>query len=225
MTSKQVHDGTGAFFTPARKDRLTNRLRELVHRIAPQWLTLSANADDAWFWTLLEQAATPELGRWLRRAKLQRLLRSHRIRRVTTDDVLGALRTAPLTLAPGTVDAVTAHIRLLLPRVRLVAEQRRACARELDTVLDELASSPPVSPPTMPGSPASNVPPAEGAAPSGLGDVAILRSAPGVGTLVSAILLAEASPLLTARDYEGLRAVTGVAPVRRQTGKNKRGTI
>src|SRR5437868_691282 len=83
------------------------------------------------------------------------------------------------------------------------AGSRRACARGLDTVLDELASSPPVSPPTMPGSPASNVPPAEGAAPSGLGDVAILRSAPGVGTLVSAILLAEASPLLTARDYEG----------------------
>jgi hypothetical protein len=38
-------------------------------------------------------------------------------------------------------------------------------------------------------------------------------------------LIADAMPLLRLRDYQSLRAVTGVAPVRRQTGKNKRGMI
>lgn len=202
---------------------LTNRLRELVHRIAPEWLTLSTNADDPWFWTLLEQAAQPALGRHLRRGKIQRLLKSFRIRRVTADDVLPLLRRPPLTLAPGTVDAVTAHIQLLLPRLRLVAAQRSACERELTAVLADLTHVDPASPSPDAGSGAAG-PGAPGASslPS---DVAILQSVPGVGVVVTATFLAEAWAHVKAHDYAGLRGVTGVAPVRRQTGKNKRGTI
>jgi transposase len=202
---------------------LTNRLRELVHRIAPEWLTLSANADDAWFWALLEAAATPTGGRRLRRGKIQSLLRSHRIRRVTADDVLRVLKAPPLQLAPGTVEAVTTHIGLLLPRVRLVHGQRQACARQLAAVLDELTTSDASGPPSVASSGSSDA--GDATAPRDPGDVAIVRSAPGVGPGVTAALLAEAGALLTARDYAGLRAVTGVAPVRRQSGKNKRGIV
>lgn len=120
---------------------LTNRLRELVHRIAPQWLALSANADDVWFWSLLEFAATPRLGRELRRAKLQRLLTTHRIRRVSADEVFTILQTPSPHVVAGTVEAVTRHIRLLVPRIRLVHEQRRGCADELDAALDELGTA------------------------------------------------------------------------------------
>jgi transposase len=172
---------------------------------------------------LLEHAAQPELGRHLRRGKIQRLLKSYRVRRVTADAVLPLLRRPPLTLAPGTVDAVTAHIQLLLPRVRLVAEQRAACERELTAVLADLTRVDPAAPsqeagsgaagPTAPGT--SNLP----------SDVAILQSVPGVGMVVTATFLAEAWSHVQAHDYHGLRGVTGVAPVRRQTGKNKRGTI
>jgi transposase len=42
---------------------------------------------------------------------------------------------------------------------------------------------------------------------------------------VTAALVAEAMPLVARRDYATLRATTGVAPVRRQTGKNTRGTV
>jgi transposase len=208
---------------------LTNRLRDLVHRIAPEYLTLSANADDPWFWTLLEQTATPT-GRRVRRAKIQSVLRRYRIRRVSVDEVLRVVRTPPLTVAPGTVDAVTAHIQLLLPRVRLVAEQRRACARELAAALEQLATTQ-ASSPSRPGSseptdtgtrPSGSAAPS---APSDPGDIAILRSAPGVGLMVTATFLADAHRLLRLRDYAGLRALSGVAPVRRQTGKNKRGTV
>ena len=47
----------------------------------------------------------------------------------------------------------------------------------------------------------------------------ILRSLPGVGRIVLATLLAEAAPLLAARDYHALRALCGVAPVTRRSGK------
>jgi transposase len=198
---------------------LTRRLRELVHRIAPQWLTLSANADDPWFWGLLDVAATPTLGQRLRRAKVQSLLRRYRVRRVTPDAVLAALHTPPLQVAPGTVEAVVSHIQLLLPRLRLVAEQRRACTAALEAVLATLAESPVAGghddPPVSGGTGTRPQP----------SDVAIMRSAPGVGPIVSAILLADAGPLVATRSYEGLRAVAGVAPVRQQTGKQRRGTV
>jgi transposase len=203
---------------------LTNRLRELVHRIAPEWLTLSSNADDPWFWMLVESAATPALGRRLSRGKIERLLKSHRIRRVTADEVCHVLQRPALTVAPGTVEAVTGHIQLLLRRVRLVHEQRQRCEQDLERVLTELRSTDDASPPSSrTGTSVSGT--SETSTASAAGDVAILQSAPGVGTVVTATFIAEAYALLRLRDYDGLRAVTGVAPVRRQTGKNKRGTV
>lgn len=204
---------------------LTNRLRELVHRIAPEWLTLSPNADDPWFWMFVEYAATPTLGRRLGQAKIERLLKSYRIRRVTAAEVCHVLERPALPVAPGTVEAVTGHIQLLLRRVRLVHEQRQRCEQELDRVLAELGitTDDPPTASSHPGSSAASA--SEASGPRAPGDVAILQSAPGVGTVVAATFIAEAYALLRLRDYDGLRAVTGVAPVRRQTGKHKRGTV
>jgi transposase len=195
---------------------LTNQLRELVHRIAPEWLTLSTNADDPWFWTWLEAVATPTLGRGLRRRKVLHLLEAHRIRRVTADDVLRVLEGPSLRVAPGTVEAVTHRIQLLLRRVRLVHDQRHACDQELTTVLRELTSHPERG---------DDGDPSNGAAARGPNDVTILQSATGVGTVVTSTFIAEAYAQLKLRDHAGLRAITGVAPVRRQTGKNKNGTV
>ena len=50
-------------------------------------------------------------------------------------------------------------------------------------------------------------------------DVKLLLSLPGAGRLVTATLFAEASRLLAERDYHGLRAYTGIAPVTGQSGK------
>ena len=47
----------------------------------------------------------------------------------------------------------------------------------------------------------------------------ILRSLPGVGRVVAATMLAEASRPLAARDYQSLRTHAGAAPVTRQSGK------
>ena len=50
-------------------------------------------------------------------------------------------------------------------------------------------------------------------------DAAILRSLPGVGTIVLATLLTEAGDPLARRDHAALRTLSGVAPVTKRSGK------
>ena len=178
--------------------RLASRLREQLHRFYPQALTLCPAADEGWFWALVGLAPTPAAALRLRRAAVVTLLRAHRIRRLTADQVLAALQSPPLRVAPGTVQAASAHVALLLPRLDLVDRQRRDCARRIERLLDALATT---------------------GEHQGHRDVTILRSLPGVGRVVAATMLAEASRLLAARDYHGLRTQAGVAPVTRQSGK------
>ena len=51
-------------------------------------------------------------------------------------------------------------------------------------------------------------------------DVAILRSIPGVGRIITAALITEAFDALSQRDYDALRAHGGTAPVTRRSGKS-----
>lgn len=180
--------------------RLASRLREQLLRFYPQALGLCPAADEPWFWALLQRAPTPAAAARLRSAPVAALLRDYRIRRLTPAAVLAALQVRPLAVAPGTVEAAREHIALLLPRLQLVAEQRRTCAQRLERCLDELAAQ---------------------GEQQGHRDVTILRSSPGVGSRVAATMLAEASQLLATRDYHALRAYSGVAPVTRQSGKRR----
>lgn len=179
--------------------RLTNRLREQLWRFYPQALRLCPAADQPWLWAVLQAAPTPTDAQRLSRRALAALLARYRLRRLTADDVLAALRAPSLAVAPGTVDAAREHVALLLPRLALVHDQRARCERRLDALL----------------------------AAAGRDDreehrdVTILRSLPGVGRLVAATMLAEASRPLATRDYQTLRAHAGVAPVTRQSGKGR----
>jgi transposase len=178
--------------------RLSNRLREQLQRFGPDLLVLCPAADEPWFWALLDLALA-------RRPKLPALkavravLKVHRIRRLSAETVHAALQAPPLRVAPGTIEAACAHIAVLLPRLRLVHDQRhRTVGIRIEAILAELAKE-------------------EVAGEHR--DVTILRSLPGVGRLVAATVLAEAARLLAARDYHTLRAQAGAAPVTRQSGK------
>lgn len=184
--------------------RLANRLREQLHRFFPQMLELVPAADEPWLWTLLEAVPAPQAVARLRRQRIEKVLRTHRIRRFDTAAVLAALGTPPLPVAPGTAEAARAHVALLLPRLRLVSDQRVSCGRQIDALLARLGDT--------------GTPPASGGAPS---DVRILRSLVGVGSRVSATMFAEAAQLLADRDYHALRAHSGIASVTRQSGKRK----
>jgi len=182
--------------------RTTNRWRQQLARFYPQLLEVG-EVEEPWLWALYELAPTPAGAARLRRARLTQLLRTHRIRRHTADSVLAVLRTAALTVAPGTVAAAQRHIGLLLEQVRLLHRQRQECERRLATLLtrEELAVRSSTEGPRREHS-----------------DLEILLSLPGAGNLVVATMLAEAAEALAARDYTTLRTRSGVAPVTRRSG-------
>jgi transposase len=184
--------------------RLTNQLRDLVYRVTPALVTLCPGADEPWLWTLLALAPTPAAQQRLSQRRIEQVLRKHRIRRVTAAELRAVLHTPPMYTAPGVVEAVAAHCRLLLPRIELAATQRRACEHTMEQLLDQLDAQAPA-----PGDQREH------------SDVAILRSLPGVGIRVAARMLAEASQPLVERAYHTLRARMGVAPVTKQSGRRR----
>src|SRR5690349_5845912 len=90
-------------------NRLTNRLREQLHRFYAALPGLSPSADEPWLCALLELAPTPAAGARLKPKQIQKLLDEHRIRRLDAQAVRAALAEAPLHVAPGATEAATAH--------------------------------------------------------------------------------------------------------------------
>ncbi|HLA14939.1 MAG TPA: IS110 family transposase [Gemmatimonadaceae bacterium] len=182
--------------------RLTNQLREQLHRYYSQMLALSSGADEPWVWDILERAPLPDQGARLRERSAERILLDHRIRRISAADVVEALRAPSLPLTPGAVLAARAHVALLLPRIRLTRAQLDEVEATLGRLLDEMETT-------------------EGEI-GGHRDVKITRSWPGQGVIVAATMLAEGSRPLETRDYHWLRALCGVAPVTRQSGRARK---
>lgn len=181
--------------------RLANQLREQLWRYYPQALTHCPGADESWLWELLHEAPTPAHAQRFTRPALRALLARYRLRRITGDMLYETLQARSVTLTPGAAEAAAEHVELLLPRLRLVHEQRQQWERRRDALLDALGT------------------PVDGRQEHR--DVTILRSLPGVGRVVAATMLAEAWGLLAARDYQSLRAQSGVAPITKQSGKQR----
>jgi Transposase/Transposase IS116/IS110/IS902 family len=181
--------------------RFTNRVREQVLRIAPALLPLCPAADEPWFWTLLEHAALPAARQRLTRARVRTLLKRHRIRRLSVDDVWTQVQAADFVPAPGVVAGVQARLFGLLAQVRVTATQYQQGQKEIERVLHALAMR------DAPGEPREHR------------DVEILRSLPGVGRMVTATMLAEAARPVAERDYHTLRSCAGIAPVTEKSGK------
>ncbi len=183
-------------------NRLTNRLREQLHRIAPNLLKLSSAANEPWFWDLTGQTIRRP-SRRITGGQAEKLLRKHRIRRFTSEQIMDVLRQEPMHVAPGAAEAACSHIALLLPRLQVAYDQRKQCAKQLAALMEQFSSDDD-----------------EDHGP-GLNDLKVLRSLPGVGIGVTAALLAEAAPLLAERNYHALRALSGLAPVTKRSGRSK----
>ena len=125
----------------AEERRLSNRLREQLYRIAPGLLTLCPGADAPWLWALLDHAPTPAAAARLSRAAVTRVLAEHRIRKITADQVVAVLRAPALAVGPGAVAAAEDHLAVLLPRLRLIHEQLRACGARSERLLEELVDT------------------------------------------------------------------------------------
>jgi transposase len=182
--------------------RLNNQLREQWHRFFPQLLELCSSTDEPWVWDLFEAAPSPALAAGLSKRKITNILLRHRIRRISSPEVCAILAKPPLQLTPGAAEAASEHAMFLLPRLRLLRQQRTQIATRLRKLLAELAFHDP----------------AEGQVKEHR-DAAVLLSLPGVGRAVAATMLSEASQALADRDYHGLRCYAGTAPITRQSGK------
>jgi transposase len=195
--------------------RLTNRLQAQLRRYYPQLDGFDVPLWSAWILDLFMAAPTPDRARSLRRQTLVRVLRGNRMRKWTLEEVREALRAPGFTVSAGTVAAASAHAETLVERIRVVSAQHQRAVKRLDELteryrLDALTERYGA---TELGEVDSDEDSSE------QHDVDILRSLPGVGKLVLAVLLAEALEPLQRRDYHGLRALSGVAPVTRRSGR------
>ena len=177
------------------KVRLRNRMHYQLWRYYPQMLEVTDDVAADWFLDLWAMAPVPAQGKSLRKRIVEQLLKGYRIRRFDADTVLRILRQPAIKVAEVVAEAASIHIRSLIVRLRLVNRELRDAERKLD----ELCA-------TFKG--------------SEQGDVAILRSLPGIGRINLAALLAEASGPLSRRDYRALRTLSGVAPVTKRSGKS-----
>jgi transposase len=181
---------------------LNNRLRDLLARYYPQMLDLAADRVAPVLWDLWELAPASEAAASVSRQAIVTQLRRHRIRRLTVEKVMKALTGQAPRVSAATTESSVQVIRRLLPRLRLVHEQRLECGRQIEAQLDALAASCVVK-------------------ENQHSDVAILRSLPGVGRTVAARVLSEAADAIRHRDLRRLRTLGGSAPVTKQSGKTR----
>lgn len=182
--------------------RLSSRIRGQLLRYYPQMLQLVEDVGSPLFLELWSLIPTPKGAARVREKTVAKLLVENRIRRFDAKQVLSTLRDKPLTVAAGTTEAATAHIKAIVERLRLLNRQLKDAHRRLDQLTNKLAEK-------------DDEPGQEGEQR----DVDILRSLPGVGRIVLATLLTEASQPLAYRDYHALRNLSGVAPVTKSSGK------
>ena len=79
----------------------------------------------------------------LPRRHITSALRAHRIRRVTAEQVVTALRQPTLHGAPGVAEAVALRLASLVPQLLLVHAQRTATERAIERALAALAAAAP----------------------------------------------------------------------------------
>jgi transposase len=189
--------------------RVTNRMRDQLWRYYPQMLELADDLGADWLLALWELVPTPEKAARVRETTIARVLKKHRVRRFDAAHVLGELRKPALTVAQGTIEAATAHIRVAAERLRFLNRQITDAERQIDRLCEKLAE------PVVGEDGVSAAGQRQGQR-----DVAILDSLPGVGRIILATLLTEAPEALQRRDYHALRTLSGAAPVTRRSGKS-----
>jgi transposase len=165
-------------------------------------LKLTNDLTATWFLELWTKAPTPAKAEHVRKSTIERLLKQHRIRRVDADTVLRTLQQPAIEVPNCVAEAAGVHMRSLTVRLRVVNCELRDAERKLDELCAAIGET---------GSESEHVEPR---------DVTILRSLPGIGRINLATLLAEASGPLSRRDYQGLRTLSGVAPVTKRSGKS-----
>ena len=177
----------------ANANRLWNELREY----RPALLTLCPGADEPWLWVLIERAPSPSAGAKLTRARIGAVLKQHRIRRVTPEEVRTVLRGDVLSLRSAYIESHMARVLILIERLKLAQAQITTIEKQIQTALAERVKS---------------------EEQTERRDLTVLLSLPGFGPLTTATALGESGDAFERRDYNALRSLSGAAPITKQSG-------
>jgi hypothetical protein len=178
------------------RTQLLLRLRGELARYYPQFLGVAPQLGAPWVPGLWALAPEPAAAGTVSEAAVAAALRAGGARRKRAAQIVAALRGPGFTLAPGVAAAARLHVEALFAQLGVVEAQLRGQRRAL--AADTRAATTAL----------------------GIGTaVELLRSVPGVGPQVAAVLVAEAGPLLVARDYRRLRLEGGGAPVTSRSGR------
>ena len=150
------------------RTRLGHRMRAQLWRYYPQLLDLSESVTEPWVLDVWQLAPTPELAQGLRKARITRLLRRCRIRRIDAAGVLDILQQPAVRVSPGTTRAALASLTITIERLRLIQRQLADTKSQIDRIAGTLAAETDDA----------------GGEPDGRRDAAILMSLPGVGRMV-----------------------------------------
>jgi transposase len=175
--------------------RSANQLRAMVLRCWPHLLSLCAGADEPWFWAFVQNAMD---GTASDDEVLIQLLKKHRIRRLTQVQLRAVLDVKRLPISSSFALCATREMARVIKRLELLYAQRKAAAAERDAALE-------------------NEKRPEGASPT---DVDILLSAPGCGPMTTTTLVTTILPALKSGELGLARALAGVAPVTKRSGKS-----
>lgn len=189
----------------ADRTALTNRFRDQLWRYFPALLQLDEELSAGWILELWNAAPTPQKAARIRKITVETILKRHRIRRLDADQVIQVLRQKPIQVLPATITAARDRIASLVPRIRLLNEQIKQAEHSMRTLIETLSKTEE----TEPGQPVEQR------------DATILSSWPGLGKIGVTTLLAEAWQSLRDGNYHALRCICGVAPVTKQSGKQR----
>jgi len=178
---------------------LSSQIRDLLTRCWPHLVALAPKdkALDSFFCELLQMFLDRHPSSDFSLENIHKLVHHHQIRRLRPKQILEVLRKNPLRVAPGTTEATSAHLKLLLHQLLLVRQHRRDSDRHLERWFQQLQ-------------PTSDQP---------YTDAAILASLPGVGAFVLASVLSYAHDPVRLRNLDALRSLGGIAPVTKKSGK------
>lgn len=182
--------------------RISNQIGVCLSRYFPQFLELETGFNrSVWALELLEVVPSPQA---LEDVTDERLANIIRRTAYEVSDIRRILGGEQFGISTATTEAAQYELELLIQQIRVLRRQLADVTNRLTAALDALEAA------------------AEEPAESGrAGDIAVLRSLPGVGDKSAASLVAEAPRQLRERNYRHLRLLAGTAPVTIRTGKRQ----
>ena len=155
------------------------------------------------FLAIFGKAPTPEAAKKVRLSTWAKLLQRNGVTRISADRVVALFREEALTVAPGATAAAVETIRTALALLEVVNAEIARAEKQMTQFLDALSETEAVG---------------GGAGATAPDLVTILRSRKGLGDKALARLFAWGFEAVCAGDHGRLRAASGAAPVRVQSG-------